>query len=149
MATPLRNILTSLHGREIGLDANRGLIVRAQPDGALITPVAGAANICNATIQLQTNEGANVAVSSMIDVWVSDAATGIGLTANANTSEVTCSTGTLFGILSTGKAWVVQTDATGKAVMVITDTGKHGTYVACTTPHRASNSVATAVCAYG
>jgi hypothetical protein len=149
MATPLRNILTSLHGRLVGLDVNGSLIVRSQVDGALITNAAGATNVCTATIQLQNNEGAAVATSAVIDVWVSDAATGIGLTANANTSEVTATTGTLMGISTADKAWKILTDATGKAVLSITDTGKHGTFVACSIPNRAAISVAAVACAYG
>lgn len=149
MATPLRNILTSLHGRLLGLDKDGGLIVRAQPDGALITVAAGATNTCVATIQLQTNEGANVAVATVIEAWVSDSAAGLGLTATANTSEVTLTSGALMGINIAEKSWVIQTDATGKAVLVITDTGKHATFVACSTPHRSANSVAAAACAYG
>lgn len=149
MATPLRNILTSLHGREIGLDKDRGLIVRAQSDGVLITVAPGAANTCVATLQLQNNEGAPVASATNIDVWVSDAATGIGLTATANTSEITATSGTLFGIYTTEKAWRVQTDTTGKAVLIITDTGKHATFVAANLARRGAISVAAAACAYG
>lgn len=149
MATPLRNILTSLHGRLIGLTDTGALIVRAHTDGADITVAAGAANVCTVTIQSRTNEGVAVAAPSNIDVWISDAATGIGLAATANTSVATASTGTIMGILTTGKAWRVQLDATGKAVLSLTDTGKTATFVACTTPYRATCSVAASACAYG
>lgn len=149
MATPIRYILTSLHGRLIGLDSTGALIVRAQTDAALITVAPGAANVCIATIQLQNNEGANVASATNLEVWVSDSAAGLGLTANANTTEVAATTGALMGILTTEKCWIIQTDATGKAVLSITDTGKHATYVAARTPHRAAISVAPSVCVYG
>ena len=149
MATPIRQILTSLHGREIGLSSDRTLIVRNQVDSILITVAAGASNVCTATLQAQNNEGFNVSLGCIMHVWLSDAATGLGITANANTSEVTAGTGALLGILTTEKSWLIQTDATGKAVLSITDTGKHATYIAAQSPHRGPFSVASAVCVYG
>lgn len=118
----------SFHGRLFGLEADGSLVVMGQADGVTFSAASGAANTCALTIQVVNPDGAAIAGVYNFDLWLSDAATGAGLTANANTSELTASTGALFAILTTEKAWRIQTDATGKAVVVITDTGKHTTY---------------------
>ena len=129
-----RPILTSLHGRLIGLASASGgaagLIVKAAPDGVTYSAASGAANTCNLTIQVVDNEGFALSVVTTFLLWVSDAATGAGLSSHANTSELTCSTGQLMAILTTEKAWLVQSDATGKVVAVITDTSKTAYYPA-------------------
>jgi hypothetical protein len=50
------------------------------PASATLTPAAGGTNICLVTIQLKDASGTNLATSRMIDVWLSAASTGIGLT---------------------------------------------------------------------
>lgn len=121
----VRPVLTELHGREAGLDSARGLIVKAMHRGWSFIYTPGAANVCGITLQACDNEGFPVAAVINFDFWLSDATTGAGLTSHANTSELTCSTGALIGILTTEKAWRLQTDATGKCVAVVTDTGKN------------------------
>jgi hypothetical protein len=146
-AAPVSRVLTSLHGREIGLNDKRRLVVKAEPDGFSFSAASGAANVCNMTIQVTDNEGNAVAGVFNFDYWLSDAATGAGLTASANTSEVTCSTGALLGVVTTEKAWRIQTDATGKAVVVHTDTGKSTTYPSAQVPGRSTVVVATQLAA--
>jgi len=137
-AAVVRPVLTSLHGREIGLHAGRGLVVKASHRSWSFSAASGAANICNLTLQATDNEGVALAAVINFDLWTSDAATGAGLSANANTSELTCSTGALLGVLTTEKMWRAQTDATGKCVAVITDTNKSlNFYCASVTGHAA------------
>jgi len=138
-----RTILTTLHGREIGLDVNRSLVVKGDPDGVTFSAASGAANICNVTIQVVNNDGTALAGTRNLDLWVSDAATGAGLAAHANTSELTCSTGTLLQVYSAGKAWRIMTDATGKAVAVITDTAKTAYFIAALLNHQPFTQIST------
>ena len=89
-----------------------------------------AANISNATIQLKDAAAANLTHSCLVRVWLSDANTGVGLTSHA-ADTITASTGTVWHVDTAAASLLVQTDATGKAVLVITDTHKTGFYVAC------------------
>lgn len=139
-------VLTSLHGREIGLDSNRGLVVKSMHRGWSFSVASGAANVATVTLQATDNEGFNVAAVINFDAWISDAVTGAGLSANALTSELTAGTGALLGILTTTKAWRLQTDATGLCVVSLTDTGKHLTnFCASVTGHAAPAVAATLV----
>jgi hypothetical protein len=144
-------VLTSLHGREIGLDSNRGLVVKAMHRGWSFSAASGAANVCTMTLQATDNEGNNVAAVINFDAWISDAVTGAGLAASGLTSELTAGTGALVGILTAAKAWRLQTDATGLCVVSLTDTGKHLTnFCASVTGHAAPVVAATLAAAnYG
>jgi hypothetical protein len=137
-----RDILVSLHGKRIGLATDGTLIVEGQPDGFTFVATPGAANVCGLSIQVVDNHGVALAGVREFEAWISDATTGAGLAASANTSELTCSTGALLGILTTEKAWMLQTDATGLCVAVITDTGKSLTNFAARIPGRGANAVA-------
>lgn len=142
-------ILTSLHGRLSGLDKSGVPVAKAKIDGFTITPAAGASNVGTVTIQANDPEGNALAVSSVVLCWLSDAATGIGISTHAGTSAATASTGAIMGIETTGLAWLVQLDATGKAVLSLTDTGKNGTYFTIQGPNRDEPQVAASVCVYG
>jgi hypothetical protein len=135
MATPLRRILTSIHGRLLGLDAQgggaNGLIVKGEPDQIVMTVAkGGSANITLVTLQACDNEGFSVAKVLNGIVWLSDAATGAGLTATSASGNVVAGTaGTDLGDLTSKKAKTFQTDATGKYILSITDTAKTAFYV--------------------
>lgn len=126
MATLLRKVLTSLHGRLLGLASDGSLIVKGHPDQAVLTAAPGSAgsNICNVTLQAQDNEGFNVARVLNGKLWLSDAASGAGLTATTASGGISITTGAQLGALTAAKAIDFQTDATGKAVLQITDTVK-------------------------
>jgi hypothetical protein len=106
------------------------------PQAVVFTIGKGAtSNICLVTIQLQDGPGANIANVTGLDVWLSDAATGIGLTATTASGAVGAgASGTDLGVLTTKKANHSITDATGKYVLSITDTAKTAFYVACKLP---------------
>lgn len=105
------------------------------PQQATFTPAASTSNVCNVTIQLQDGAGNSVAVVTKLDIWLSDAATGIGLTGTTASGGVAAgSSGTILGALTTSKALSAITDAAGKFILAITDTSKTGFYVACTIP---------------
>jgi hypothetical protein len=98
-----------------------------------ITNAANGANVSNVTFQVKDGGGSNLAVVVPIDVWLSDAATGIGLTATTATGAVGAgSSGTDLGVLTTKKANRSLTDATGKYILSITDTNKTTFFPCCT-----------------
>lgn len=102
---------------------------------------AAASNICNVTLQVVDSNGNNVAGVFDMDVILSDAATGAGLTATTASGTVVGTTGADLGDLTAKKAKRVQTDATGKYVLQITDTGKTHFYVAAVVPGRGNTVV--------
>jgi hypothetical protein len=97
---------------------------------AAVSFAAGAANVSNVTVQLKDAAAANLTHSCLVRIWLSDAATGVGLTSHA-ADTITASTGTVWHVDTAAASLLVQTDATGKAVLVVTDTHKTGFYVAC------------------
>lgn len=130
MATVLRNILTSLHGRLLGLANDGSLIVRGEPDQVSITPAASTANVCLVTIQAKNNEGENYAAILNMTVWLSDAATGAGLTGTTASGAVAAgASGVDLSALVSKKALSVQTNTSGVYILSITDTSKTAFYV--------------------
>lgn len=114
----------SIFGRMIGLDDTGALIGEARVSDFTVSPAAGGANVCNVTLQAVNYEGKSIAGVRNLDLWLSDSASGIGLTATTASGTVTCTTGTDLFDFTAKKLKRVQTDATGKIVLAITDTGK-------------------------
>jgi hypothetical protein len=105
------------------------------PQSVTISAAAGSANVTNVTFQLKDGAGNALANVTAFEVWLSDAATGIGLTTTTASGSVGAgSAGADLGAVTTKKALRVATDATGKYVLSITDTGKTGFYPCCTIP---------------
>lgn len=115
-----------IHGRRMGLDQETGRAFFAGvPFSFTMTPAAGGANVSLITIQAVDYFG--VAMSQVInfDLWLSDATTGAGLTATTASGAVAAgASGADLATLTTKKALRVQTDATGKYILSITDTAK-------------------------
>lgn len=96
-----------------------------QPYDYTITPAAGAANVCEITVQAKDANGTNIAHAVPLLVWLSDSATGAGLTATAASGTVQAKAGSQdLGVLTAKKALMVQTSAAGAYVLEITDTAK-------------------------
>jgi hypothetical protein len=100
------------------------------------SPAAGAANVSDVTITVKDAAGATIAAPFNLDVWLSDAATGAGLTGTTASGTVTAkaASGAVIATHSAKKALLVQTLATGVFILEITDTAKTGFYVAATVP---------------
>lgn len=108
------------------------------------TITAGASNI--ALIEVQLNDGAGTDMTEVLnfDVWLSDAATGAGLTATTASGAVTVGTpGAVVGTYEAKKALRVQSDATGTFQLSITDTAKTGFYVCVQNPFTGMTEVST------
>lgn len=117
--------------KRLGLDTDNAMI-----SGVTFTPAAGTANVCNVVIRLQTAAGQTIAEPRTYDVYLSDAATGAGLTAVTASGTVTnaSAAGTVVGTNTAKKALRVQALATGLFTLEITDTAKTGFYVCVVDP---------------
>lgn len=91
----------------------------------------GAANVTEVTITVRDGAGNAIAEVHALDVYLSDAATGAGLTATTASGTVTvkAGSGTVLGTHTTKKALRVLTDVAGVFVLEITDTAKTLFYV--------------------
>ncbi|SRR5579885_2050282 len=95
----------------------------------------GATPIALVTAQVVDANGLAIAQVFELSLWLSDAATGAGLTATAASGAVAAGTpGTVIASKVSKKALDVLTDATGAFQLSITDTGTTGFFVAVETP---------------
>jgi hypothetical protein len=109
------------------------------------TITAGAANVTEIAIALEDGASTPLAVAEPLpfNVWLSDAATGTGLTATSasGTVQAKSASGTDFAALTAKKALLVQPLVTGIYTLEITDTAKTGFYVAIQNPYSGQVSV--------
>lgn len=97
---------------------------------------AGGANVSEITITAVDGAGATIAGVFAPIVLLSDDAAGAGLTATTASGTVTAksASGADLGALTAKKALVLQTLATGVAILEITDTAKTTFFVAVVNP---------------
>lgn len=100
------------------------------PASCTISGAAGASNVCTVSIQLKDGAGTNIARVVPFDVYVSDASTGIGISATAASTgfAVTAGGQRLLGVTAT-KSFSGVTTAAGAATLTLTDTAKTGYYL--------------------
>jgi len=100
------------------------------PTEFLISAAAGAANVCNLSFQLSDMRGLAVAMPSLFEIWLSDAADGTGLTATTATGGIAAvnTFGIVWSIQTASKALRVQPNASGLFKLAITDTAKTAFY---------------------
>jgi hypothetical protein len=85
---------------------------------------AGAANVCHLTGTLKDAAGATIAASRPLFLYISEAATGIGITADTYSTGASITVGTQLVALTANKAWLVNTHTDGTVRIAITDTAK-------------------------
>lgn len=85
---------------------------------------AGAANVCVLTGTIKDAAGATIAASRPILLYISEASTGIGITADAYSTGASITTGTQLIALTANKAWLINTHTNGTFAISITDTNK-------------------------
>lgn len=108
-----------------------------QPASITFSAAAGGANVCEVTISLKNSAGTVITTNRNFTVWLSDAATGLGITGTGASDTVTAKTGegTVLSALTAKKHLAVQTKAsTGTFVLEITDTAKTAFYVCAELP---------------
>ena len=133
----LQNLPTDIDTVIMPTAASITKVVAQQPAQVTITNAAGtpASNICNVTFQVADGDGNNLTSPTLVVVCLSDASTGIGLTATTASGGIAAgSSGTVIGVLTSAKAVLMMTDATGKAILAITDSAKTGFYPVGTVP---------------
>jgi hypothetical protein len=106
-------------------------VIDGVPASIAITHAAGASNVVNVTFTVTDGNGAAMAKPVFINVWLSDAATGLAVTTHAADS-ITASTGSVWHVETAAIALKLQTSATGVATVVVTDTHKTAYYVCAT-----------------
>lgn len=117
----------------------------AAPQGITFAAASAAANVCEVTITVVDSAGVAIAGVFELDVWLSDAATGAGLTGTAASGTVTAkaASGAVVGTYTAKKALRVQTLATGVFILEITDTAKTAFYPCATLPTTGATVVGT------
>ena len=115
------------------------------PADITFAAAAGAANVCEVTITVKDAAGATIADVFNLTIWLSDAATGAGLTGTSasGTVQAKSASGADLGTLTAKKALVVQTLATGIYILEITDTAKTGFYPCAALPSTGATVVGT------
>lgn len=115
-----------------GVASLGGLLLKGRRviDTVAFSPAAGGANVSEVTITPRF-AGETVAGPRVLEVYLSDSATGAGLTATSasGTVQAKASEGTVLTALTAKKHLTVTTKAAGTFVLEITDTAKTGFYV--------------------
>lgn len=108
----------------------------AAPATVTFAPAAGGANVCEVTITVKDAAAATLTGIRNLEIWLSDAATGAGLTGTTASGTVTAkaASGTVLTALTAKKHLIGQTLAAGTFILEITDTAKTGFYVAVANP---------------
>lgn len=94
------------------------------PISATVALAAGASNTLTATITVVDGQGNTKAGVWPVEVWISEAATGIGLTADSYSGAVTATTGAVLTALTAKKHFKCVTAATGVLVLSAVDSAK-------------------------
>lgn len=89
-----------------------------------IALAAGASNTMTITATVKDVFGATVAAVHNLEIWMSEAATGIGLTADAYSGDLTATAGAILSAHTAKKHWSVVTAATGVFTASLVDTAK-------------------------
>src|SRR5262249_39244850 len=109
-----------------------------------VVPGTAGSNISIVTLQVVNNEGASIAAALPLILWLSDNATGAGLTLTTASGPVAVgSAGADFRDLTPKEAEGGETDPTGKYVLSITDTAKSPFFVCALVPRRGSTAIST------
>ncbi|MES2295214.1 MAG: hypothetical protein V4527_18100 [Pseudomonadota bacterium] len=88
---------------------------------------AGAANVCVLTGTIKDAAGVTIAASRPLLIYISTAATGIGISGTSYSTGAAITTGTSVIALTASKAWLINTHTDGTFAISITATGKPAT----------------------
>jgi hypothetical protein len=128
----LRRLYNYLSKRAVGNAAQKVTIALA----------AGAANVMGVTIQVVNEDGTAVAGVQKLNLWASDLATALGLTASAFSGNLVATAGVILNEPTAKKQWNVLTNANGLFTGNLTDAAKpQALYIASENPARAGITV--------
>jgi hypothetical protein len=108
----------------------------AIPATVQIVAAAGGANVSEITFTVKDNAGNTLTGCHNLEIWLSDTATGAGLTATSasGTVQAKAASGVDLQTISAKKMLRVQTLATGIYTLSITDAAKTPFYPCCANP---------------
>ena len=126
---------TGTAGTYTATAAEINAVAHGQPAQVTFSPAAGGANVCLVSITIKDGAGNALASPVILDVLLSDASTGSGLTGTTASGAVAAGgSGTDLLSMVSKKALRVQTTAAGLYILSITDTAKTGFYVVANIP---------------
>lgn len=119
-------------------------LLKGLPGVVTFAASAGASDIAEMTITVKDANGDPPAKPVMMDVWLSDAATGAGLTGTTASGTVTAksSSGVVIDTYTAKKALRCQTLANGTFILELTDSAKTAFYVCAQNPGTGATEVA-------
>lgn len=120
-------------------------VLTGLPGVVTFAAAAAASTVAEVTITVKDANGDPPAKPLMMDVWLSDAATGAGLTGTTASGTVTAksASGIVITTYTAKKALRVQTLANGTFVLEITDSAKTAFFVCAQNPGTGATEVAT------
>lgn len=65
------------------------------------------------TVAVKDKDGNTIAAPHALDMWMSEAATGIGLTGDTYSGDLTATAGAIVAVGTAKKSWKIMTAATG------------------------------------
>ncbi len=115
------------------------------PASVSFVAASAAANVCEVTITVLDAAAVAIAEAFLLDVWLSDAATGVGLTGTSasGTVQAKAASGADLEIVAAKKHLRVQTLATGIYILEITDSAKTAFYVCANVPGTGKTAIST------
>lgn len=115
------------------------------PGTVTFSAAAGGSNVSEVTITVTDANGDAPTKALSFDVWLSDAATGAGITGTTASGTVTAksASGVVVATHTAKKYLRIQTLANGVFVLEITDTAKTAFYVCAQNPGTGATEVAT------
>ena len=141
--------VVSIHGDRLALGASGTLLVDGQVMDGTVGVTATIALAASATtdgmditITVKDSKGDTVAAVHQLEFWMSEAATGIGLTGDTYSGDLTATAGAIRSALTAKKHWSVVTAATGIfAATLVASANPADQYVAVKNPVGAGLSV--------
>ena len=118
-------------------------VVDGAPATVTLAAAAAASTVCEVTITVKDAGGTAIPLAIPFDVWLSDAATGAGLTGTTASGTVTAkaASGAVISTYTAKKALRVQSLGTGVFVLEITDSAKTAFYVCVKNPGTGATAV--------
>jgi hypothetical protein len=118
----------------IGGDPLNGTTGNQMADGVTFTIGTEATNAINVAMQL-TSGGNDLSEIGYVTAFLSDSATGIGISGTAPATSVAIGTdGAIIKELTTKLAWILQSEADGDIDLTITETGGDTWYLVVVLP---------------
>jgi len=112
-----------LRGQDGSVNTNEIVKDAAGAVGATITVGTEAADAINVAVQLEDNDGVNVAARRCVYVYLSDDADGDGITGTAPATSMAIGTdGNIIDTLTAKASFMIASNATGAIDLDITDT---------------------------